>query len=112
MAKNQTHIVRVPVNVKGYSHQHTLSGYELDGSIDKAIDALEQLKLDYPDKNLFLSWEQEKYEDFHSLHLYEERPENEKERKEREMMQVAHEKQVRKQETELLKRLKEKYPDL
>lgn len=107
MAKKKTHIVRAPVNAKGYSHHRTLSGYDLEGSIDTVISALEQLKLDYPDKNLVLSWEQEKYEDYYSLHLYEERPETDKERAARE----AHYEHLQEQEIAMLKRLKEKYPD-
>lgn len=109
--KNSPVVVREPVRMKGFGYPITIDGYQLDGTIDHAIERLQKLKEEYPDKNLELSWEQEKYEDSYSFHLYEIRPETEKERKVREDAEKARQDRLRAKELEQLEALKKKYPD-
>lgn len=109
--KPKPKMVRVPVMVPGYHHQLTVDGYDLEGTIDDAISALEILRAKFPDKKLILDWQEVKYEDYKALHVYEERPETAKEVAAREGTQAQQNAAVRKLELAQLAALKAKYPD-
>lgn len=64
--------IRVPLKSK-FGSTHTISGYDLEGSPDEIIAKMNALKAEYPGKEVHLEWEQERYEESYSLHLYEKR---------------------------------------
>lgn len=71
--------IRVPIKNR-YGLDATLSVYDLVGTPDEVIAKMTALKEDYAGKVVELSWEQDKYDDTYSMHLYELRPENAEER--------------------------------